>query len=189
MANLEFRKKRRGSEGFSLVELLVTILITMMLSGLVITYSSFGRAQIALYVEQAKIAQAISRAKSLAIASYASPQKNICGYGFHIDYENRQYAIFEYAVSNCSGILNIDSGQSQYYKEIEKYTLNSNLDFIVNEGESLKDVLFLPPDPQTKIWKIDEAMPSSFGKIKIKTADGSATAEVGVTTAGQVSFR
>lgn len=189
MISLEIEESCGENKGFSLVELLVTILITVMLSSLVITYSSFGRLQIALYVEQARIAQAISRAKSLALASYANPQKSICGYGLHVDYENRQYAIFEYAVPDCKNILNIDSTQSQYYREIEKYTLSSGLNLVISEGESLRDVFFLPPDPQTKIWRVGEALPSNSGKIKMRTADGSAIVEVSVTIAGQISFR
>lgn len=188
MANLKLEKEFRR-KGFSLVELLVTILITVMLSGLIITYSSSGRSQISLYVEQAKIAQAISKAKSLAIATYADPQKSVCGYGFHIDYESREYAIFEYAIGDCGNILNIDPSQSQYYKEIEKYVLSAGLNFVISEGESLQDIFFSPPDPQTKIWRIGETLPSDSGRIKLKTIDGSATAEVNVTVAGQISFR
>src|SRR5438105_773284 len=63
-------KKGGSRSGFTLIELLVSMMITMLLSGFIITYTSGGRAQTTLYVEQAKLGQLVSRAKSLSISTY-----------------------------------------------------------------------------------------------------------------------
>ena len=57
-------------KGFTLVEILVVVAITALISGIVISYSKVGENQVGLYVETQKIASAILRAKSLAIATF-----------------------------------------------------------------------------------------------------------------------
>lgn len=174
--------------GFTIIEVLVVIAITSLLSGLIITYTSTGRDQVALYVEESHIAQTILRAKSLAVSTYAAPATPKCGYGFHIDYQNQKYAIFGYNPPSCGPINSIDPASMN---TIDSIALNPRLLLTSAPpgGDSgISDVLFVPPDPKTLVWKVGVPSPASLGNIYLSTKTGSPSITIGVSAAGQISF-
>lgn len=59
--------------GFTLLEILIVISITIMISGIAISYNGSTQQQIGLYVEVQKLAELILRAKSLAVSTYRDP--------------------------------------------------------------------------------------------------------------------
>src|SRR3989344_3199887 len=85
----------RLRRAFTLIEILVVISVITMLSAFVLTYNATSRNQVALRIEQAELVQTISRAKSLALATYNKPEVP-CGYGVYINYSENNYAIFSY---------------------------------------------------------------------------------------------
>lgn len=194
-ARLNFSRKNLG--GFTLVEILVVVAITTFLAGMVLTYSSTGRSQIALYVESAKLAQVALRAKSLAIATYNSPDTP-CAYGMHVDFANRSYALFSYNPGKCSDIPNggIDTtpaDQSGPYREIETFTLQSGVSFKNSQsGNTLEYVLFVPPDPATYIWLqgASGAKPvtDTTAEVILNSVQSPNTLKISVSPAGQISF-
>lgn len=181
-------RKKDWKKGFSLIELLIAVAITAVLSSILILYSATGRAQVALYVEEAKIAQLVLKSKSLAIATYANPGQSTCGYGLHIDYETGRYSVFSYRTSDCSNIFGIDTADPMKYKEIESYSLSSDIVFQSGSSGNLDSVLFVPPDPKTLIWSGGGALTGNFGSIELKTLSGSASAKILVTIGGQITF-
>lgn len=184
-------------DSFTLIETLVVVAITSLLAGMVLTYSSTGRSQIALYVESAKLAQVALRAKSLAVSTYNNPDTP-CAYGMHIDYVNRSYALFSYNPAKCSDINGpfdstpADSGGP--YRELESFKLQNEINFGDAPGASLmEDVLFVPPDPTTYIWLqgYTGARPSTdvTGQAIIKAVQNPATTlKISISPAGQISF-
>ena len=58
-------------KGFTLIEILIVLAITAVLSGLAIVYTHVGQNQISLSIEESKIAQLILEAKELSIATYS----------------------------------------------------------------------------------------------------------------------
>src|SRR5205823_134766 len=84
--------------GFTIVELLIVVAISAMLASIAIGYSSISRNQVALSVETAKVAESIIRAKSLAIATYASIP-GTCAYGVSVDIAQNRYSIFAFTPS------------------------------------------------------------------------------------------
>lgn len=186
-----------SKSSFTLVEVLVVVAITTFLAGMVLTYSSTGRGQVALYVESAKLAQVALRAKSLAISTYNNPDTP-CAYGMRIDAPNRSYSLFSYRPASCSVILTggIDTtpaDQAGPYREIETFTLQNEVSFKDLPGEpALEYVLFVPPDPITLIWLRGESgagpRVDATGKVILGATQSPNTLTVSVSPAGQISF-
>ncbi|RJP45623.1 hypothetical protein C4587_00530 [Candidatus Parcubacteria bacterium] len=174
----------RRRTGLSLIELLVTISLTTLLSSLVIAYSNIGRRQVTLSVEASKIAQTVLRAKALAISTYNQPIVP-CGYGVEVDYALNTYALYSYDAPSCSSIASVNPVQKM---QIERSGLSPGLVFELRP-DSLRDVIFLPPDPRT-LLSVDPAgsFTNSPAVVYMKTVDGLASAAVTVNVNGQVTF-
>ncbi len=139
---------RFRTSGFTIVEMLVVVGVTTLLSSMVLSYSSSSRGQITLLVEKAKISQIISRAKTMSIATYkdtsATPP---CGYGVDFDYTTGQYGIFRYVAASCANITSINLPSKVAVPGFQ-YVLPTGLNFTTGSN-ALYNVLFLPPDPKT----------------------------------------
>ncbi|TSC60574.1 MAG: hypothetical protein LiPW15_452 [Parcubacteria group bacterium LiPW_15] len=182
---------------FTLVEVLVVVAITTFLAGMVLTYSSTGRGQVALYVESAKLAQVALRAKSLAISTYNNPDTP-CAYGMRVDSANRSYSLFSYRPSSCStiptsGIDATPTDQGGPYREIETFVLQNEINFKdVPSGNALEYVLFVPPDPTTFVWILGGSgappIADTTGEVVLGAAQSPNTLKISVSPAGQISF-
>lgn len=195
--------------GFTLIEILVVVAVSVIVMGSFIAYNSASRAQVALSVEQAKIAQLILRAKSLAISSYTqdlgSPNVR-CGYGFSVNYPERSYSLNRYEVLDNRGCDDIYFGRAGFENisevhQLEKYSLDSNLNFgasvvckkkpcppLPKIGDELEDVLFIAPEPKTFL-KVNNALFRGTTKIYLETkATPLRGATVSVNYVGQVGF-
>lgn len=174
-------------KGFTLIEVVIVLGISVLLTSVVLTYSAAGRDQVYLGIQKAQVAQVISKAKSLAVSTYNQPDVP-CGYGVWFDYVNRAYEIFRYKVSPCdsvksAGITIHGTGYSSDTKD--KFTLPLNIDFGSGTGQ-MDVVFFMPPDPQTFIWQ--GAGSENLGAVYLKTRNGNYTAQVQVNSAGQITF-
>lgn len=145
-------------DGFTLVEIIVSVAIVVILSGTLIVYSRRAEKQILLNVEKAKVAQAILRTKELTLAGFTKPPSNPppCSYGFRINYTNETYSLFEYippAPTTCDNILTITSitPNPPNYRETESNTLNPKLDFDTGP-DRLGYLLLVPPDPKVLLF-------------------------------------
>lgn len=196
----ESRATNRTRRGFTLIEVLVVVGITTILAGMVLTYSSRGRNQVALYVEAAKLSQVILRAKSLAIATYISAtQGPVCGYGVHIDYATGSYSLFSYNPVDCSpisisgGAINMEDAASNY-KAIETNQLAQGVIYGVGSNDpnspKLTDIFFIPPDPATLIWSEGSGVASNLASnvSLVSAADPQSGITVRASTAGQITF-
>lgn len=197
-----------ADRGFTLIEVLIVVAITSLLSGMVMTYSSRGRTQVALYVEAAKLSQVILRAKSLAVATYSDPNllgSGIpCGYGVQIDYAAGTYSLFSYMpalpsvscrptpVGALSGIGANPVGEdptNYIYSAIDTVRLSPGV--VYGSGNpKLTDILFIPPDPATLIWSDDSAAASNVASEVdfVSTADALSKVTVKISAAGQITF-
>ncbi len=199
-------------KGFTLLELLIVIGISAMLSAIAIVYSGLARNQVALSVETAKIAQVILRAKGLSVATYSgSSVSGACGYGALFNVASNTYSIFAYEPQNhppehmapppCPDDT-LASTSPIYANEIAQYspaTWNVPLANGVRlttstAGDNLSIVLFYPPNPDIFISRdgqnfLDPAVVNPVtSKVYLVTVDGSASATIAVNGAGQVTF-
>lgn len=163
-------------KGFTLIELVVVVAITVYLSTLFIFYNSSNRQSIAVSVDTAKIAQLLLRAKSLAVASYAKTA-NVCGYGVRIDRTTGAYTMSPYSLSDCKTPVSASSTKGVIDK--------ANVKFISCSGAA-DDVIFFPPDPTVAIWS--GGATTTEGSICLQSLNGKNNATITVNSVGQVSF-
>ncbi|MDD5430641.1 MAG: prepilin-type N-terminal cleavage/methylation domain-containing protein [Candidatus Pacebacteria bacterium] len=131
------KKALKNNKGFTIIELLVTLSILTVISGMMIVYSRGGERQLLLIKEQTEIANAITRAKSLAIQGFEV--ENICGYGVHFYQEPTGNGGFD--ISSYEDCGNFDPPSRKVYQ-------SNTLDPRVKFTAFFSDVIFMPPDPE-----------------------------------------
>ena len=176
------------TRGFTLIELLVVLGVTTLLASGAILYGSTSRKQTTLYIESAKLSQAILGAKSQAVRTYYDPNVISCGYGIRVDRPARAYALFNYVVENAADCTNVTDVPDSSYVEVERTPLNSGIVFTEDET-AIRDILFIPPDPTTLMWTEDGLVADDTAPFILATDDGSAESRITVNKRGQVSFR
>ena len=200
-------KQRNNSKGFTLIELMVVVLVSAMLSVLAITYSHVGQNEVSLSLEASKISELILQAKQLSVATY-SVNTTVCAYGVHFDYVNQTYSLFAYDSAAPLG-----SGSQLYCPTYESTTaagvITSDMapyggggtwqvpmmKGVVIESSSLAsnvltDVLFFPPTPITIMSRDGSTFSSSTptSRIYLSTVDNGNKSSISVSPAGQVGY-
>ena len=165
----------RSKIGFTLVEVLVTLSITVLLSSVLILYSRTGERQILLYREQSKVINIIAKSKSLALQTYIE-DATTCGYGIHFSLPNT-LILFKDISADCATSDNIYSGPIEDFSHLILAT------GIVISASDIIDVLFIPPDPTVKL---NPAQVS--GVVTLQTIDGGAQARIKMNNSGQISI-
>jgi Tfp pilus assembly protein PilE len=185
--------------GFTIIEIIVVVAVTILLSSYVVSYTRTGQRQILLYAETQKLASSVLMAKSLAIESFADTRQGNCGYGLAIDYGQKNYSIFYYATSTTSNqpkyaqCPTIKKDGELLLDRITPFSaatrLSSELAFrFPAPADAIYYVLFVPPDPETLIAGSDGTIFPGSGSIYLQTSDGLAKLTVTVNPAGQVNF-
>jgi len=164
--------------GFTLIELIVVLGVTVGLSAILITYSRTGERQIILFREQAKVINAVLRAKNLAIQAYAGGGGGIdvCGYG--VNFQPNAVVIFKDLAPDCSSSDNRYSGDAS--ELFESYQLNPLVQF---SQMPISDAVFIPPDLEVIFTPSGASEPL----FVISTLDGAANVKIRINDAGQVT--
>jgi prepilin-type N-terminal cleavage/methylation domain-containing protein len=193
-----FLHNRRISEGFTVIEILVVVTISAILSAVVIGYSTVSRNDVAVSVETAKIYQTIFQAKTLAIATYANSSSS-CGYGVSFNYNAGTYSIFTYDPSGappCPDSATVASNNITpsemvpYSQSTWKMSVARGV-ALKQKGDSVAFVLFYPPNPTTFISRdgtsfTDISEPSSNIYLA-PIGNASATEVISVNSVGQIT--
>ncbi len=168
------------NKGFSIVELLVVLFITAMLSSGLVFYNRATERQIIIFKEQVKIISAIQKAKSLSLGAFGK-DKAPCGYGVHFSMPDSIIIFQEISPTNDAKCLDIDAVYTSPNEKFEEI----KLDKVVKFSElGLNDIIFIPPDP---IVIIDNSIFKDEALIKIKTTDNKGEKIIKVTNAGQIT--
>ncbi len=161
-----------NKKGFTLIEMLVVLAITVLLSGLAIVYTHVGQNQISLSIEESKIAQLILQAKELSIATY-STNSATCAYGVAFHYDTTSpasstYSLFAYnaavvppgggrevcpsIASTSAAFAPITASDTYADGSWQVHTAQGVVlhDYGIASG-TIKDILFYPPDPCTMV--------------------------------------
>ncbi len=199
-SNLSFAKR----EAFSLIEVLIVIVISSMLSVIVISNSNISRNITSTSIEAAKISQFMFQARTLAIATASNSQSSQlwCGYGISFDYVARTYSIFAYSPS---GLVSCPSSATVMTRgvspdEMMKYSdatwrvnISKGVTLRSTDPDSVSFVLFYPPMPATLINRVGAAdnqftqdQPSSVHLSPI--GDNINAQAVSINPAGQITM-
>lgn len=199
-------------KGFTLIEIIVVIAISAMLSVIAITYTSIERNQIALTVEASKIAGTILRAKELSITTYAN-STSTCAYGASFNLAQNTYSIFAFnpdpakyggagSIPPCPSVASTTAAGISSSTETASYSSASWNVAVANgvriqsggQGDDLAFVIFYPPAPAVIISRdgknfLDpKVTPNITSKVYLVTADGKTSSTISVNGGGQVTF-
>lgn len=201
-----------NKKGFTLVEILIVLAITAVLSGIAIVYSHVGESQISLSIEESKIGQLILEARELSIATY-SQSGSTCAYGVSFDYTDspQRYSLFEYNAKAPGGFCPslasttapnaIDTDAVQIYAAgTWQVPVAQGVELInatsTPASETIQYVMFYPPDPFTLISTDGQTFLSNYtdppapaeASIYLQTFDGSLSRTITMSPSGQVNL-
>ncbi|MCX6764537.1 MAG: type II secretion system protein [Candidatus Nealsonbacteria bacterium] len=179
-----FWTKKTNFKGFTLIEVLVSLVIIILLTTLVMVNFEWGGYQFALKRSLYKLSQDIRNVQEMAISSRkvegVSPTGG-CGIHFNLLESTSSYILF--ADTDYNGIYNPLAGDLIIGNEIEleKNVAIYNLSPMV--GGAL-DIVFLPPDPKIKINGTEAIQPQN-ANIYLSAPTG-ATGTVSVNSVGLI---
>lgn len=203
-------KRKSSLAAFTLIEMLVVIGISTVVSAAAIVYSTSGQNEVALTVETAKIAQLILQARELALDTY-SGTSGACAYGVHFDLKGnpQTYSLFAYvpgtkhcpaassvASSSISSAVMGSYASSSWQLQVPKALAlfaQGDANMPASCKNLITDILFYPPSPTTLIAIAGTngtfSSPSpSVSTVCLRTTNGNNTATITVNPEGQVSF-
>ncbi|MEK7114751.1 MAG: prepilin-type N-terminal cleavage/methylation domain-containing protein [Patescibacteria group bacterium] len=164
-------------DGFTFIEILITMGILLMLTSVLLLYNRSGERQIILFKEKASVVGLILKAKSLSLNTLITNEP-ICGYGVH--FETNSYLLFKERSTDCINsdrIYTVADSQEL----VEEYTLSSGLKF---SPTGFQNILFMPPDP---FVFFDGVFASGERLMTISNIDGSASVNLKINSSGQIS--
>jgi len=198
--------RHQNSAGFTLVELVVVLAVSVMLTAILVTFNRGADRHIILINEQARLVQALTSAKVLSLQTFVRAEAlgnvKTCGYGVH--FEDRSYLVFidsplpDPLNSSCIDENNQYTGNLKFDGPIEVATVNQEFEvapFLVYSldprvvfgdlpgGGRDFDVLFIPPEPTTYFYPAG----MENAEIFINQIDGRGGTSVKITRFGQIS--
>jgi len=142
--------RARSLTGFTIIESLVVVAITVMLMSVFIGYSRSSNDQLVLFQNQARVVGALNKAKSLAVQRLNVPEA--CAFGVYFSglapgLPENEFILFQDNTSdgNCQS-SNKALGQYESGEEIEKITLDEGLRFSGPWSEEGESIIFIPPE-------------------------------------------
>ncbi|MDP3991570.1 MAG: prepilin-type N-terminal cleavage/methylation domain-containing protein [Candidatus Colwellbacteria bacterium] len=187
-SSTSIKGEHRGRRGFTLIELVVVMAITAVLISMVLGYSKESTRQLVLTSTQAKMLSLINRAKFLSIETFfggeRSGDQRICSYGVRVDRSNQEIFIFQDLSSSaeCPGNSNnvYDKGE-ELSGELNRVNLKDTV-ITFTENTTLTEVVFIPPDPKTKINNSG----TTEARVEVKIREGKGQFTITVNNAGQI---
>lgn len=157
ISHLIKRMRTHGVRGFTLIDVLVSVSIVTLITGLSISYSRSSEQQLRMFKSQALVVGAINRARAYAAERFIG--KNVpvgsfaCAFGVHFDPAAKKLIIFQdikpatsiFTCLNSDGTYTpSDSFYSGAQETIEEVPLDGVLTMSIQSGGD--DILFVPPD-------------------------------------------
>lgn len=175
----------RYSRAFTLVETMIVAGMIVILSAILIGYSSQGSKQLILASSEAKILSLVSRAKFLSVETFFAGQSEgetqICAYGVKVDRSGGEIFIFQDRASECPADDRYDSESDlRLGGEINEVILEPTV-MRMTDATTLDNLVFIPPDPDVKINN-----GAASASVVVELTDGSGDFTVTVNNVGQV---
>jgi len=170
----------RRNSGYTLVEMVITVGITIFLATILFVYNSAGQIQVALFRDQSLVIGFLNRAKALALEKFIG--SGGCAFGVHFAAGSRQFILFQdRSIGPACKEAGVYKGNQVYDggEALETLEVDSRFKFTLPQGFPTLDILFIPP--------YLEVLPKTDSVITIGTFDNSRRAQVSVGPGGQIS--
>lgn len=176
--------------GFTLIELMVVMGIIVVLTTIVAGYGREGSRHLVLVGTETKMLNLLSRAKFLSVETFfgggRSGNQRICAYGVKVNLSEQEMFIFQ----DLSSDATCPGNSNGIYNDGERLTGELNeiklKDTPVVFGETnLSEVIFIPPNPQTKVRKTDGSEVNQ-AQVSVKIRESSGQFVITVNNVGQI---
>jgi len=165
----------RARSAFSLIEVLVVISITALLTSMAVAYSRTSGRQVSLFTEQARVAGVLNRAKSLALNQYSTVGINpVCGVGVLFNDLSSPHRLVIFADASCDNAYDVDEEIAE-----EAYDLGPHVEIQAPLGQAY--VVFKLP--------YLEVVPASGLTVVLGSTLGTGTVDIEVSGGGGVTMR
>jgi len=195
ISNFKFQISN-SKKGITIVEVIVTIFIITMFSGIIISDFPKVRKRFALSTAAHNLAQDLRRAQDMGLSGVqlvdvGGEELPVKGFGLYINLNsiggNKRYII--YGDSNGNEQYDYDIDYDLYLIDMNNETKGVIIEGLYNVLESRHvSINFSPPNPKTSISGLEEGM----SRIKIILAlesDTATTREVYVNTSGLIETK
>ncbi|MEX0689857.1 MAG: type II secretion system protein [Candidatus Paceibacterota bacterium] len=175
------KNKKNKSSGFTLLEIIVVIGITVLLSTLAVTYNRSNERQLLMFRSQSEIVSAMNRARALALERFDEPVegKDLCGVGVRVSGEKDFHIFLD--LENKGNCLNSDRRYSGSEEDFESFELAPQVEFAQGTSQGL-EVLFVSPH-------LDVISSESFPvEIELISLDVN-NAKIHISAVGQISIQ
>lgn len=183
-----------ANQGFTLIEIIVVISITVILAGILIGLGSRSRLEIELTAERARLGELVHYAESLAATGVVlnpNDDEPPCAYGLKIDLTGHAYSIFAYnfpAGTPCerASFPTIGDQPPNYILQDTYALVPRKMKF--GPGTSLTYLVFLTL--KNEVILFDENNLPSLGPrlISLENETGDSKRSITVNSSGQLSF-
>jgi len=198
---------KKLSKGFSLIEALVVVGVTVVLATILFTYTRSSEGQVVFFKEQSLLVSSILRTKAFAIETFQPelqppgsgfplPAERVCAWGVSFDKNAGTFTIFQDTKSGAGASC---PGNLQYTptEEFETFTLDSRVKIqCIGTTSSAGgacvpkpnlDVIFTPPDPTVDFTP---SLPADVEAVVVlELANGTRTTTIRVGKGGQVTMQ
>ncbi len=190
MKNRKINKKLNG--GFTLIELVVSIAIVIILSGVIVNISRFSDTHKSLTLARDEVRVAIRSVQNSSLSIPNPEKKHVCGYGLYLE-SDKVYKTFYTFVSDSdfednpnacrdevsySSYNLVASGQRE---DISSRKLGDALQFTSHIGESIFFKV-----PYSEVFGDDGQVLMTDYKIDIKNTNVNAQKSITVNTIGRI---
>ena len=178
----------RQDNGFSLIEVMVVVSITVLLSVLTLGYSRSSEKQILLFRDQTHVVSVLNRAKALAIEKFVEvgmgQATTTCAFGVRFSELTNSFSLYrDIHDAGCDDVIDYSYNSAEDGAFLDEFELDqrSSFNLFVNGGTQTDedvDIAFVSPHL--------EVFASHLFPITIGIESGGTTVEVNVSGSGQI---
>lgn len=184
----KYMRFSRARGGYTLIEITIVLAITVILSGILFTFSGSSRQQLALYTDEQKIVGLLNRAKTFALEKRQGVA--VCAYGVHF-LKPSTVILFRDLSSDPS----CPPGSYDYLYDgsgemIETLTLDPGVEIesFAGTGFNKRDVVFEPPYLTTYARTLaDRAHDTNSETITLKISGTTTRATININPGGAIA--
>jgi len=175
--------------GFTLLELLIVMGITMLLGASAIGYSRSGEETLNLQISVQKVLSDVNQVASYALSSpgrKSNPGERYCGFGIHFALGSETYIVFGDVKPSGVDKKCADSDRKYTDGTDDKLFVSSLKHSVIDNTGGVNDILFIPPDPILYVTS-GTGMATTTASVKIDIKGRNGQSSICINPIGQAT--